>query len=51
MVASLGASECFTAQFLDEKENWAKIEQAQIFCSEVNRILSSNKFLKMFYFL
>ncbi|CAF3842624.1 unnamed protein product [Rotaria sordida] len=34
MVASLGASEAFTADFLDEKENWAVIEQAQILCSE-----------------
>jgi hypothetical protein len=36
MVASQGASEAFTADFLDDSENWAKIEQAQIYCSEVN---------------
>jgi len=36
MVASQGASEAFTADFLDDPENWAKIEQAQIYCSEVN---------------
>lgn len=36
MVASLGASEAFSANFLDEKENWAKVEQAQLICSEVN---------------
>ncbi len=35
MVASQGASEAFTASFLDDPENWGKIEQAQIFCSEV----------------
>ena len=35
MVASQGASEAFTAQFLDDPENWSIIEQAQIFCSEV----------------
>jgi hypothetical protein len=35
MVASQGASEAFTADFLDDPENWAKIEQAQIYCSEV----------------
>jgi hypothetical protein len=36
MVAALGASESFTANFLDERENWSKIEQAQILCSEVS---------------
>ena len=36
MVAALGASESFTADFLDERENWSKIEQAQILCSEVS---------------
>lgn len=35
MVAGVGASEAFTAQFLDDPENWSIIEQAQIFCSEV----------------
>lgn len=38
MVASQGASEAFTAQFLDDPENWSIIEQAQIFCSEVKFI-------------
>ena len=37
MVASLGASEAFTAHFLDDPENWAKIEEAQIYCSEVKQ--------------
>lgn len=37
MVASQGASEGFTADFLDDPENWSKIEQAQFFCSEVNK--------------
>jgi hypothetical protein len=35
MVASQGASEAFTADFLEDPENWTKIEQAQIYCSEV----------------
>lgn len=35
MIASQGASEAFSADFLDEPENWAMVEQAQIFCSEV----------------
>jgi hypothetical protein len=43
MVASQGASEAFTADFLDDRENWAIIEQAQIYCSEV-------KIFKKFYF-
>ncbi|CAM4848514.1 unnamed protein product [Rotaria magnacalcarata] len=34
MVASQGASEGFTADFLDDAENWLKVEQAQILCSE-----------------
>ena len=38
MVADLGASEHFTAEFLDERENWSRIEQAQILCSEVCRL-------------
>jgi len=35
MVASLGASEAFSADFLEDPENWAMVEQAQIYCSEV----------------
>jgi len=35
MVASQGASEAFTATFLDDPQNWSIVEQAQIFCSEV----------------
>lgn len=38
MVASQGASEAFSADFLDDPENWAKIEQAQIYCSEVKNL-------------
>jgi hypothetical protein len=38
MVATLGASEAFGADFLDNPENWTKIEQAQIYCSEVKTI-------------
>ncbi|CAF2879917.1 unnamed protein product [Rotaria sp. Silwood2] len=38
MVASLGASEAFTADFLDERDNWGVIEQAQIFCSESSNL-------------
>ncbi len=35
MVASQGASGGFTVDFLEDPENWTKIEQAQIYCSEV----------------
>ena len=35
MVASQGASEAFTADFIDDAENWSIIEKAQIYCSEV----------------
>ncbi len=38
MVATQGASEAFTADFLDDPENWTKVEQAQIYCSEVKTI-------------
>ena len=43
MVAGVGASEAFTAQFLDDTENWSIIEQAQIYCSEVKSIRMRNR--------
>lgn len=35
MVASLGAAEAFTHNYLQQKENWSHVEKATILCSEV----------------